>query len=96
MFHHAIQPAQLHNITHSDRIFKQQENPGDDILHQPLGTKTNRNADHPGTRNQWRDIHADFRQHRQHDENQDHCQQRGAQHGQQCAYPRTLRCLGVA
>ena len=96
MFHNASQAAQLHHITNRDRIFKQQEDTGDHILHQSLATKANRNADHAGTGNQRGDINANFRQHRQHDKNQDDGQKHRAQHGQKGAHPCTLRSLRIA
>ena len=70
------------------RVFHQQENAGDEILHQFLRAETERDAEDARARQQRPDVHAEFAQTGEHDHQRDHAEERAAQHRQQGAQAR--------
>ncbi|MNF92244.1 hypothetical protein D3C84_748810 [compost metagenome] len=92
--------ADVHVVVDGQGVFDDDEQPGDQVGDQRLRTKTDGQADHTGTGQQWRDVHAHVRQgddqrddencHEQHIADQRH-HRLGAGIGQ--AFART--CKGV-
>ncbi|MNI20069.1 hypothetical protein D3C73_735270 [compost metagenome] len=54
--------ADVHVVVDGQGVFDDDEQPGDQVGHQRLCAKTDGQADHTGTRQQWRDVHAHVRQ----------------------------------
>ena len=60
MLHRAGHAGQRHEIAHLHGAFQQQENAGDEVLHQLLRTEADGHADNPRAGQQRADIHADL------------------------------------
>ena len=61
-FHRAEVAADVYVIVDGQGVFDNDEQAGDQVRHQRLRTKADRQADHTGTGQQGRDVHAHVRQ----------------------------------
>ena len=89
-------PATLTSVADLDAVFQQQEQSGDQVLHQLLRAEADGDADDAGAGQQRRDVDADLAQRRQADHGDDQAQQRGAQHRLEGAQPRGTGEMAVA
>ena len=83
--HRAGERSDGHQIPGVHPVLKLDKNAGDNILHQRLRTKGDRQPQGTGTRQQRGDIHADFRQYNHDGDGADDHRQRVAAQGQQRA-----------
>ncbi len=64
--------ADLHHVADGDRVLHEDEDAGDDVLHQRLRAKAYGQAEHAGTGEQRGDIDAEFREQDQPAQGQQH------------------------
>ncbi|ETN73262.1 hypothetical protein NECAME_18421, partial [Necator americanus] len=77
-----------HPVAHLHGIFRQQEDAGDEVLHELLRAKAERHAEDTRARNQRRGVHAELRERGEPDHDKDRNEQRGAEHRQERAQAR--------
>ena len=90
-----VRPDDGDGVADLHGVLQQQEDAGDQVLHQLLRAEADRHADDAGAGQQRRDVDADLAQHHQAGDDQDGDQQRRAQQRQQGAQPsRRARSAG--
>ncbi|MNE17984.1 hypothetical protein D3C80_1109860 [compost metagenome] len=73
--HRAQVPAHIHVVVDGQRVFDDDEQPGDQVGHQRLRAKADGQADHTGTGQQRGDVHAHVGQGDDHRNDEDHHEQ---------------------
>src|SRR4051812_35642846 len=93
---HARQPRHADAVADLDGVLQQQEQPGDEVLHQLLRAEADGDADDAGARQQRRDVDADLAERREADDGGDHAQQGRAQHRLKGPQPRGAGIVPIA